>query len=750
MELHPSPRLEAAPTPVTQQVRLPLAPPIRRTPMAPARWPIPLGRPRTKSKHEGAAQGSANTPSVPGPQRGFLRRAALLVLICGQSALATWFMQDVLGNRGGAMLQALILTLFALLFLWVSAGFWTAIIGFVQLLRQDGGHTLSARDAGDTPIPDHARTAIVVPICDENVERVFAGVEATFRSLRQTGEDARFDVFLLSDSNDPDLRVAEIAAWSALCRKMDAFGRIFYRWRRHRIKHKSGNIGDFCRRWGANYRYMLILDADSVMSGHCLTTLVRMMERLPEVGILQTTPNTAGRDTLYARIQQFANRVYGPLFAAGLHFWQLGESHYWGHNAIVRVAPFMRHCALPRLKGRGLLSGEILSHDFVEAALMRRSGWDVWLVYDLGGSYEESPPNLVDELKRDRRWCQGNLMNFRLFAAPGIHPVHRTMFLTGVMAYLSSPLWLLFIGATLGLLATHSPVDPGAYFHHPHQLFPLWPRWNPQRGLELFTATATLLFAPKILATLLVLLQGAKRFGGGAALVSSVVLESVFSALMAPVKMLFHSGFVLAALSGRYLRWKSPPREDVETTWPEALRRHSAHTVFALACGGGAYRIDPACLWWLLPVVCAVVLSAPLSVLTSRARLGRLLRRLRLFLIPEETDPPKELAWTRSASQHPGQTAGFVDAIRNPFVNALLRTTAPLRQARADRLSPLRQARADRLSPLLARAFADGPGALSIAEKHRVLNNPAALCELHRMVATLPAAHGAWHGGASG
>ncbi len=188
------------------------------------------------------------------------------------------------------------------------------------------------------------------------------------------------------------------------------------------MKRKSGNIDDFCRRWGSQYSYMVVLDADSVMTGDCLCGLVRLMEANPNAGIIQSSPKASGMDTLYARCQQFATRVYGPLFTAGLHFWQLGESHYWGHNAIIRVKPFIEHCALAPLPGEGSFAGSILSHDFVEAALMRRAGWGVWIAYDLPGSYEELPPNLLDELKRDRRWCHGNLMNFRLFPGEGYAP----------------------------------------------------------------------------------------------------------------------------------------------------------------------------------------------------------------------------------------------------------------------------------------------------------------------------------------
>ena len=287
-----------------------------------------------------------------------------------------------------------------------------------------------------------------------------------------------FDFFVLSDTANADACVAELDAWNALREELGAESRLFYRHRRRRVKRKSGNIDDFCRRWGAKYRYMVVLDADSVMTGECLTTLVRLMEARPDAGIIQTAPRAVGRDTLHARMQQFANQVYGPVFTAGLHYWQLGESHYWGHNAIIRLEPFMKHCVLAPLPGRGSLAGEILSHDFVEAALMRRAGYGVWIAYDLDGSFEETPPNLIDEVKRDRRWCHGNLMNARLMFARGMHPVHRWVFLTGALAYLSAPLWLGFLALSTWLLLAHATAEP-QYFVMPHQLFPLWPSWRP-------------------------------------------------------------------------------------------------------------------------------------------------------------------------------------------------------------------------------------------------------------------------------
>jgi membrane glycosyltransferase len=499
---------------------------------------------------------------------------------------------------------------------------------------------------------------------------VFAGLRATYESLAATGAGDRFDFFVLSDSSDATTRADELAAWSRLCQAVDGFGRIFYRWRRHHIKRKSGNIADFCRRWGRNYRYMVVLDADSVMSGDCLTRLVLMAEASPGTGIIQTVPRAAGRDTLFSRIQQFASAAYGSVFTAGLHYWQLGESHYWGHNAIIRVAPFMKHCALGRLRGRGALSGEVLSHDFVEAALMRRAGWSVWIAYDLPGSYEEVPPNLVDELGRDHRWCQGNLMNMRLFPMRGLHGAHRAVFVTGCMAYCSAPLWLLSLLLATVLVAVESLTLP-RYFVQPYQLFPLWPEWHPDRAIMLLSLTALLLFLPKILASVLL---AADRHGGHLRLALSVLLECLMSALLAPVRMLFHSQFVVASLLGRRVRWRSPKRADAQTAWSDAVRRHGLHTVLGAAWLGLVWRLSPDYLPWLLPVVSPMILSLPLSVCTSRVDAGKALRRWGLFLIPEETRTPPVLVAMQKHLRE-GASTGAVSAGAAVVVAA----TAPAR-----------------------------------------------------------------------
>lgn len=696
-----------------KRVRLHTTPPLARSSMAPRAWLDQGTCPDEPLRDSPDPRGYWHRSAT-------VRRIALSGLVLAQTWIATDFMASVLPYQGRQVLEIAILVLFAILFGWISAGFWTAMAGFLLQCFRGDRYMISRTAAADAPLDPAARTAIIMPIYNEDVARVFAGVRATYESLARRGTLEHFDVYILSDSNDPDVRVAERQAWAELCAAVDGWEHIYYRWRQHRIKRKSGNVADFCRRWGRLYRYMVVLDADSVMSGDCLTRLVQLMEANPNAGIIQTAPIAAGRETLHARVQQFATRVYGPLFTAGLHFWQLGESHYWGHNAILRVAPFMRHCALGRLPGRGSLSGEILSHDFVEAALMRRAGWAVWIAYDLPGSYEEMPPNLVDELQRDRRWCQGNLMNARLFLMKGLNPAHRAVFMTGVMAYLSAPLWFLQLLLATALLAVHTLTAP-QYFVEPYQLFPLWPEYRPERAIALFSTTAVLLFLPKIMAASLIAWRGARGYGSRLKLLGSMLVETVISALLAPIRMLFHTEFVLSALLGWHLQWKSPPRTDTQTSWTEAMWRHGWHTTMGIAWAALVYWLNPSFLWWLLPVVGALMLSIPISVYTSRVSLGRALRRVPYFLIPEEAAPPAEIQRAYALAHTAAPAAAFPDAVAHPVTNAIVCASGVPRPARAS----------DAASRAVHRALQRGAAALGDDERNELLRNPIALSALH-------------------
>ncbi len=724
------------PTDVNGHLRLVTMPPVHRSSMTPNEWQNnPFKRLASwlrlrlskRRDPEVAAAEAPHAGQVPWRVSGRNRRFFLLGLVILQTWVATYFMSAVLPYHGTKPLELVVLAIYAVLFAWVGSGFWTALMGFWVLLWGKDKYSINGNTPMDQPIADGSRTAIIIPICNEDVARVFAGLRASYDSVTRAGALKHFDFFILSDSSEADTRVAEMEAWLNLCREVDGFSHIYYRLRRHRIKRKSGNVADWCRRWGRNYKYMVVFDADSVMTGNCLKRLVQLMEANPGAGIIQTAPRASGSETLYARIQQFATRAYGPLFTAGLHYWQLGESHYWGHNAILRVAPFMQHCSLGRLSGSGALSGEILSHDFVEAALMRRAGWSVWIAYDLEGSYEEMPPTLLDELKRDRRWCQGNLQNFRLFFSQGLHPAHRAVFMTGVMAYLSAPLWFTFLVLSTVLLAVHT-LTPLEYFTQPYQLFPTWPEWHPEWAMRLFGATATLLFLPKALSLLLLLAKGSRFFGGPVKLIGTTIMEVLFSALLAPVRMLFHTQFVTTALIGWAIKWKSPPRGDHETPWSEALLRHGPGTALGVIWAGIVYWLNPGFLWWLLPIVGSLMIAVPLSVWSSRVSLGRKFREGRFFLIPEESNTPRELRWTKAAVRRaPDYSNGFKRAAADPLVFSLVRAAVTPRDKRPEHVVEAR-------AQLAQLAYKKGPAALNETQRNTLLADPDALSQLHRML----------------
>lgn len=620
------------------------APPVHRASMVPVPWQgfwrsIGLGLRGLLSPRATGLQ----APEAPWQTAARRRRRAFLALAALSTLTAAVLFGVAQPADGSPWLRGLHALLFVVLTTWVVTGFVTALMGAWVLLFGDP-HALSAGAVRDHPMNRDARTAVIMPICHEDVATVFAGLRATCESLVATGHAGQFDVFVLSDSADPDTIAAERQAWEALraalvTRSGQPALEVYYRLRRRRSHRKAGNVADFCRRWGRDYRYMVVLDADSVMSGTALTTLVKLMEAHPRAGIIQTATQAIGHQTLHARAQQFASRVTGRLFTLGMRFWQLGESHYWGHNAIIRVAPFMQHCALAPIQGTGGMAGGIMSHDFVEAALMRRAGFEVWLVSDLGGSYEQQPPDLLSELQRDRRWCQGNLQNARLMAEPGLHRVHRAMFAIGAMSYLSAPLWLVFLLAGTALLLS----GPGLT-DSPQVIF------GSVGGL--WAWTLCLLFLPRVLGLLAVLLKGEQqRFGGVVSLLASALLETLLAIAQAPVRMVAHTLFVAVALTGIRLDWKSPPREASGVAWDTALARLGPLSLVVAALLLTASWIQPLMLPWLLPVALPLLVAVPLTVATGDVALGAWARRRNALLIPEEAWSPAVLrrAWRHAS-----------------------------------------------------------------------------------------------------
>ena len=660
------------------------------------------------------------------------RHWLLAALVLVPSAVASSYMASVLPQQGRTALEVAIALVFGALFGWVSIGFWTAIAGCLVLVRGDR-FAISRVAEGTEPISPEARTAILMPICEEPVERVFAGLRALHRSLERAGALAHFDFFVLSDSVEASTVVEEEVAWADWCREVNGWGHVFYRRRKVRVARKAGNVADFCRRWGRRYRYMVVFDADSVMSGGALVKLVRLMEARPDAAVIQTVPRSFGRRSLFGRAQQFAGTLYTPIFAAGLHYWQLGDAPYWGHNAILRVAPFMEHCGLARLPGKPPLGGDILSHDFVEAALLARAGHTLWVAYDLLGSWEETPATLLEEMQRDRRWCQGNLQHLRLLFQEGFFAAHRAVFLQGALSYVSALIWLLFLALSTAeaVILARGGID---YFAGPG-LFPQWPVFRPDWVAGLVVVTLALLFLPKVLSVVFALARGeARQYGGPGKLLMSVVLESVLATLLAPIRMAFHSRFVLLNLLGREVPWISQRREDRETPWRDAIRHHGRDALVAGAWGSAVLWISYAYFFWLTPVLVALVLSVPLSVFSSRVGWGQAARRMGLFLTPEETLPAQELrdlyvaAVEMNAARDwrpPLERDGFVRAAVDPYVNALHVTLQ-----RGER-SLLPSIRRERLG-FLERALTRGPGELSAAERRVLLSDPEMAAELHR------------------
>lgn len=654
------------------------------------------------------------------------RRLGLTLLVLMHTTLATWALAQTFPGPTITASEQAILAIFAILSFWISCGFWTAVAGLWVLWKRTSRCALAdveVKTREDRPV--RSRVAILMPIYNEEPGRVFAGVEATYRSLCATGRLEDFDFYVLSDTRDPERQVEEEAAWADVCRAVDGFGRIFYRHRRNNIKRKSGNIADFLRRWGRNYDYMIVFDADSVMAGSTLVRLVSLMDGHPAAGIIQTVPTMVNRETLFGRVQQFASRAYGPMLSAGLHFWQLGESYYWGHNAILRIEPFMRHCGLSRLPGKPPFGGEILSHDFVEAALMGRSGGEVWIAYDLEGSYEESPPTLLDELKRDRRWCQGNLQHSRLLFGDGIRAGHRAIMATGIMAYVSALFWAIFLMLSIAVVAEHSLV-PRVYFASTPSLFPLWPRWHTGLAIAVASMTGVVLLCPKFLSVLLIMTRRqSSAFGSRGRLWASFVLEVLFSTLLAPIRMWFHSKFVLLTLMGREIPWTAQCRDDSRTRWQDAIRQHGASAAIALAGLLGAFALNLSLAGWLLPVAVALVLSVPLSVYSSLASVGCAFRRWRLFMIPEEVEPPEVLVRLHTAlerRQSEGQqrcVCGRIDPRALGVHHALLRGRNPN--------APQARARNQRL---LAKALGQGLASLTRTEWARLLRDPESMTVL--------------------
>jgi len=660
------------------------------------------------------------------------------LLVIGSAVLLTAFaareMHKVLGVNGVAPLEVAILVVFVTLFAWIALALASSIAGFICLLTASSAGRAGLGD-GSGPL---LRTALLMPAYNEQPARIMATLAVIHADLFRLGVGLAFDLFVLSDTTDPDAWIAEEAAYLAL-RTQTGAQNIYYRRRARNTERKAGNIADWIRRWGGAYPQFMILDADSVMTGECIVALAREMAARPDAGLIQSLPVIVGGQTLFARMQQFAGRVYGPMIAQGIAWWHGADGNYWGHNAMIRTEAFASAAGLPVLPGRKPFGGHILSHDFVEAALIRRAGWGVVMLPGLPGSYEESPPSLTDLAVRDRRWCQGNLQHIAVLRTRGLHWVSRLHLLMGIGSYVTAPLWLLFLVMGI-LISLQSRFVLPDYFPSGPALFPAWPAVDPVRSMYVFIGTMAVLLGPKLLAWFAFILNREDRRGAGGVVLSflGVLVETLLAGLLAPVAMLFQSSAVVTILAGRDGGWAPQRRDDGRVPFGATLRHYLPHTLTGLALGLVSWLVSLPLLLWMSPVVLGLTLAAPLADFTSRRSAGRALRRMGLLQTPEETFPPRVL--TDVQHLQPGlmqpEVAAIDRLLSDPGLMAAHRAMLPPPRRCGEPFDP---ALLMGLAKLSDRDSLPGPADLTRAERAALLGDAVALDRLEAVApVTLP------------
>ncbi|ADZ71036.1 glucans biosynthesis glucosyltransferase MdoH [Polymorphum gilvum] len=570
-----------------------------------------------------------------------LRRVGALVLAVTLTVAAASMFGTVVQADGFDWVDVLRIALIVLAAFWLAWGACTAVLGVLFV----------PAPVGAVPGRPTGRTAILVPVYNESTGPVFARIEAMYRSVERTGMADLFDFHVLSDSTKSQSVADETAAYRRLLVRLRAGGRLYYRHRPENIGRKAGNIADFVRTSGGAYDYMLVLDADSLMRGETIVEMVRRMEAEPRLGLLQTLPQVIGLNTLFGRVLQFSAAFYAPVFARGVAALQGGEGPFWGHNALIRVRAFAESCGMAALSGKPPFGGHVLSHDTVEAAMLARDGWRVRLDPDLGGSFEEAPANVIGYAKRDRRWCQGNLQHSRIIGAPRFRLWSRISILQGIFAYLSSPIWLLFLIASL---AAPRFAPPPVYFDG-RSLFPVFPHPETTTALALLFGVVALLILPKAILLVRALLHGDSRYFGGAATVTaSAVLELVLTSLLAPIHMMFQSRSVAQVVFGGDSGWPAADREDGSLSFASSLQATWWMSAGGLAALIFAYFYTPDLLLWLSPIAVPLVFAPVLVHLTSSTAIGAACRKFDLFLTPYEIHEEQVIADMREALRASG------------------------------------------------------------------------------------------------
>ncbi len=579
------------------------------------------------------------------PSRHFWRFAAFVPTIALSAVICLSFSRYL--SRGGvSTVDAIVLALIALSTVWLVFSATNACLGLVSISM--GGNRLSRGKAQAQP----ANIALLMPVYNETPWDVFGNASAMMRELSEGPGDDRYTLFILSDTRDLEVAEMEERAYQALKASLRSSADVFYRRRTENTDKKVGNLTEWIENWGAAYDSMVILDADSLMSGKAIRQLARALAADPDAGLIQSRPMLIGAQTLFGRVQQFSNSVYGWLVAEGLARWSQHEGNYWGHNAIIRTRAFAESARLPHLKGWRGSKHLLLSHDFVEAGMLRRAGWGVRLLPRVTGSYEETPQTLIDYVVRDRRWCHGNMQHLRILTARGFHVISRFHLLLGALAFLMSPAWLAVI--TLWAFVGVSDDTPPSYFSPANPLMPIWQEPPTSMAWFYLAFIYGMLLFPKIAGAVIFGLQQRTRtaYGSRRVFIGSMLIEVLLSVLYAPIMMVHHTIATISALLGRKNAWAPQDRTGEGYGWFATLRFHWIETVFGLALLGGMIFADISLL--ILPIAISLAAAVPLSKLSSIPVANAANRMLRLDT-PHTLIEPKivklarsERAWMKS------------------------------------------------------------------------------------------------------
>jgi membrane glycosyltransferase len=533
---------------------------------------------------------------------------------------------------GSTLLNGLLFLAFALASPWTVLGFWNALIGLWLLHgRRDGMEAVAPfAQAGAVKTPLGIKTAVLMTVRNEDPYRAILRLKTIKMSLDATGEGAAFGYFLLSDTSEENVARAEEAVFSAWQESEGAGAHLVYRRRAENRAFKAGNVRDFCERWGDEFTLMLPLDADSLMAGEEIVRLVRMMQAHPKIGILQTLVVGMPAASAFARVFQFGMRHGMRAYTMGQAWWVADCGPFWGHNALVRIAPFRADCDLPVLPGRPPLGGHVLSHDQVEAVLMRRAGYEVRVLPQERGSFEENPPTILEFMRRDMRWCQGNMQYLRLLNLPGLYLVSRFQLIWAVLMFVGIPAATLII-ALLPLASLKAQGIEG----YPAGL-----------ARTLYLCFLGMYLTPKLAGLIDTACTpgGLARYGGAMRFAAGAVLEVVFAFLQGAVSTIRTTIFMVGLAFGRTIQWGGQARDVHRLTWSHAARQLWPQTLFGVIVCGALALIAPRVLLWSLPLTAGYLAAIPFAVVTADPRFGRLLTQSGICGIPEDFAPPPEIA----------------------------------------------------------------------------------------------------------